>query len=87
MKDTIFKIVWVVIVLLFIGKLGQIAKEIHFLGVETRRVAFAVNSDAGEKWRRVYLKEMLKEAGFTDNQIDDYFRKRNAKYLNQLAEM
>ena len=43
MKDIIFKIVWVVVALLFMGKLGQIAKEIHFLGVETRRVAFAVN--------------------------------------------
>ncbi len=80
MKDTIFKIVWVVIVLLFIGKLGQIAKEIHFLGVETRRVAFAVNAGNAltmEQTRRAFLEVQLKEAGFADKEIEDYFKKKN----------
>ena len=80
MKDTIFKIVWVVIVLLFIGKLGQIAKEIHFLGVETRRVAFAVNAGNAltmEQTRRDFLEVQLKEAGFADKEIEDYFKKKN----------
>lgn len=80
MKDIIFKIVWVVVALLFIGKLGQIAKEIHFLGVETRRVAFAINAGNAltmEKTRLAFLEAQLKEAGFTDKEIEDYFKKQN----------
>nr|DAL11893.1 MAG TPA_asm: DNA binding protein [Caudoviricetes sp.] len=79
MKDIIFKILWGVIALLFVEKLGQIAKEIHFLGVETRRVAFAINTGTAltmEQTRLAFLAQ-LKEAGFTDKEIEDYFKKQN----------
>ena len=79
MKDIIFKVMWVILALLFIGKLGRISKEIHFLGVETRRVAFAINSYNAltmEEFSRSWAEEHLRNAGFADKDIEDYFKKQ-----------